>query len=48
MAPLEVKRRVGRTLLLRHLADVGLEGDAPATNDATDLLEFAIEHAGWS
>ena len=34
--------------LLRHLAAVGLEAEMPVTNDTSDLLEFAIEHAGWS
>ena len=34
--------------LLRHLADVGLEVEMPVTNDTADLLQFAIEHAGWS
>jgi len=34
--------------LLRHLADVGLEGETPVTNDTTDLLGYAIGLAGWS
>jgi hypothetical protein len=34
--------------LLRHVEAVNLGAEMPVTNDTTDLLEFAIEHAGWS
>jgi hypothetical protein len=34
--------------LLRYLEDVCLAGEMPVTNDTSDILVFAIEHAGWS
>ena len=34
--------------LLRHLELVGLAEEMPITNDTPDILEFALEHAGWT
>jgi hypothetical protein len=34
--------------LLRHLESVCLAMEMPTSNDTTDLLQMALEHAGWS
>ena len=34
--------------LLRHLETVGLAAEIPTSNDTVELLEFALEHGGWS
>lgn len=34
--------------LLRHVETVGLATEMPTSNDTADVLQFALEHAGWS
>jgi len=34
--------------LLVYIADSGFQGSTPLPNDTAELLQFAIEHSGWS